>query len=825
MADDISLAMRYLHENKPRAARKLLRKVLEREPNNLTAIHALGITHLRSGKLVQAEQIIGKAVQAHPNLAFGHNNLGEVYRLQGKLKLAAASFSKALAIDSSLSEAHTNLGMVLEQLGQLEDAVACYRSALSLTPTDLETHQYLFNALFELGRLEEAETSLRAVLAGHPHLASAHNNLGLVLKGLDRLDEAVASFREAIGINPDFAEAHSNLGISLQELEQLEEAVSHYVKSISIDPDYADAHYNLGVALEKLGRPDEAVSHYRNAIEINPDFSEAQYNLGIALKEAGRLDEAVSHYRKAIGIKPDFAEAHSNLGIALQELGQPDKAVAHYRKALGINPDYADAHYNLGIALQELGQLDESISQFRKAIGIRPDYAEAHSNLANVIKEIGRLDEAVSHYRKAIGIKPDYAEAHSNLLLALHYDDCAPQDLFKEHKMWNEQHAEHPQALICKHENGADREKTLHVGFVSGDFREHSAAYFLGSFFAARNRQRFVFHCYSNTSHEDAITSQLRESVDEWRNISGQDDQMVAEIIRADQIDILVDLSGHTRGNRLAVFARKPAPVQVTWLGYPNTTGLAAMDYRITDPVADPPGQADKFYVERLVRLPDGFLCYRPPDDAPDVAPLPMAAKGNLTFVSFNNLSKVTTEVIKVWARILEAVPGSELLMKCQSFTCPEVRRRYLSLFEQESIESGRLSLISRSPSTADHLAMYGRADIALDSFPYNGTTTTCEALWMGVPVVVLRGDRHAARVGASLLSQVGLDSLISEDADEYVEKAVTLANDITRLETLRKEMRTRMQDSMLSDAKGFAGNMETAFQTMWNEWCKPEAK
>jgi protein O-GlcNAc transferase len=575
----------------------------------------------------------------------------------------------------------------------------------------------------------------------------------------------------------------------------------------------------LGIVLEKLEQVDDAVENYRKALAIRARFPEAHNNLGLALLALGHLDEVLKHFRKAVEIDGRYAMAHLNLGVVLSELRQMNEAASHYRKAIDLNPQLPEAHNDLGNVLQELERLDDAISCFRKAIEVRPEFADAYSNLGNALKELGWIEEAIVHYRKTIELKPDYAKAHSNLLLALHYGECSTQDAYNEHKAWNVRHAEHLQALERGREQHPDPEKALQIGLVSPDFREHSVAYFLRSFFAARDRHRLVFF-YSNTRHEDAMTESLRVSVDEWRNIAGKDDQTVAKMIQNDGVDILVDLSGHTWDNRLPLFALGLAPVQVTWLGYPDTTELAAMDYRITGHVADPPGEADDRNVEQLVRLPDGFLCYCPPDDAPDVGSPPSAAKGTVTFASFNNQTKVTPEVIKAWAQILQLVPGSELLMKCQSFDSSEVRGRYQGLFEQESVPSDRLHLVGRSPSTPEHLAMYGKAGIALDSFPYNGTTTTCEAFWMGVPVVALRGDRHAARVGASLLAQVGLDSLVGEDVDQYVEKAVSLAGDLQRIESLRAQMRTRMQDSSLCDADKFAGNLEVAFRNMWKEYC-----
>ncbi len=639
--------------------------------------------------------------------------------------------------------------------------------------------------LHNAGDLAGAESLYRQILQAEPNQPIALHLLGVIAHQVGRNDIAEQWISKAIEIHPGYAEAHNNLGATLRDLGRLDEAIAHYETAIGIQPEIPNAHYNLGNALRDLGRADEALSCYQKAIDINADYAEAHSNLGLILHQLGRFDEAISRYRNAIDIKSDYAEAHSNLGNTLNHLGRLGEAAAHHRTAIDIKPDFAEGAFGLGITLAASGQ----------------------------------IDEAIAHFRKAIESKPDYTDAHSNLLLTMHYGDCAKEDLLSAHRAWKGPQAANLLAQICRHDIDAEPKERLNIGFVSGDFRKHSVSYFLKSFFAARNEQGLAFYCYSNVhaDQEDAVTQDLREIVDGWRTIAHLNDEAATECILADKIDILVDLSGHTKGNRLPLFARKAAPIQVTWLGYPDTTGLAAIDYRISDDIADPSCSSDKYCVEKLVRLPDGFLCYEPLEDTPDVTPLPMRSNANVVFVSFNNLSKVTPDVVEVWSRILKAVPGSELLMKSKSFSCPDVRRRYQALFEEHAIGVERLRLLQRSPSTYDHLALYGKADIGLDSFPYNGTTTTCEALWMGVPVVTLCGDRHSARVGASILTQIGLENLIAENADDYVEKAVSLANDPDRLEPLRSDLRTRVQKSSLCDAETFASNMETAFRSMWD--------
>ena len=668
------------------------------------------------------------------------------------------------------------------------------------------------------GRLAEAERIYGEILSQDPKHPRALHFLGVVKLQKGDAGAAAELIGKAVAVKPDYAEAYSNLGVALKDQGKLAEAKAAFRKTLELKPDDAEAHGNLGALLKMQGAFDEAVIAYRKVLEIKPRDAEAATRLGALLIGQSKLAESEAAYRKALEIRPNYAEAHNNLGVVLKEQGNTAEAEAAIRNAVAFRPDYAEAHKNLGTLLKDRGKPAEAEAAYRRTLELKPDDAEAYGNLGIALTDQGRLAEAEAAFRKALELRPDYAEAHSNLLFALHYGETALDALFNEHLSWTDQHGGYPRLSSSRHERGGDRDKRLRVGYVSGDFRHHSVSYFVEPLFAAHDRQAFAIFCYSNSKLEDATTARLRGMADGWRNIATLDDGAVVDAILADGIDILVDLSGHTAKNRLQVFARKPVPVQVTWLGYPDTTGLAAMDYRLTDAIADPPGASDDWSTERLVRLPNGFHCYRPPDEAPEVAPSPRAKLGHVTFSSFNNLSKITPAVVAAWAQILKAAPGSRLLVKNKSLTCETVRRRYLSLFEDQGVAPNRLTLLPFSDSTRSHLAAYDQVDIALDTFPYNGTTTTCEALWMGVPVITARGDRHAARVGASLLTRVGLESFIAEPVDEYVETAVTLASEPDRLETIRLGMRDRMQNSPLCDPAGFARDMEEAFRSLWQE-------
>jgi predicted O-linked N-acetylglucosamine transferase (SPINDLY family) len=637
------------------------------------------------------------------------------------------------------------------------------------------------------GRLAEAEACYRRVLTAQPNNVDALSNLGVALKDQGRLDDAIAAYRQAIGIKPDYAEAHSNLGNALRDRGELEEAVTAYREAIRVKPDYAEAHSNLGNALTELGK----------------------------------LNEAASACRQAIGIEPNYAAAHSNLGVALKNQGKLDDAIAAYRHAIVIKPNLAEAHSNLGNALTELGKLDEAVGACRQAIGIKPNCAEAHSNLGNALKDQGKLDEAIAAYRQAISIKPDYAEAFSNLLFCLNYDDQSTTgQLFVAHREWDERYARQ-MARPTAYANVREVGRRLKIGYVSPDFLSHSVAYFVEPLLKGHDRQAVEVFCYAEVKRPDPVTAHLQGLADHWRVTVGLSDDELAQRIRADGIDILVDLAGHTANNRLLVFARKPAPVQVTWLGYPNTTGLKAIDYRLVDTVTDPVVEANAWASETLVRLEAGFLCYGTFKDAPEPTVPPCLKTGTVTFGSFNNPAKVSAATVDAWATLLSRSPQAHLLLKGKPFADPATREMFLARLVERGVAAERVELMATHPNTVEHLALYDRVDVALDPFPYNGTTTTCEAMWMGVPVVTLRGDRHAGRVGASLLNQIDVTDLVANSVEEYVEIAIALANNPVSLGELRRSMRPRMAASSLCDGRAFARKIEGAFRTMWQHWCE----
>lgn len=603
-------------------------------------------------------------------------------------------------------------------------------------------------------------------------------------------------------------------------------AEASYKHLLTLDPRHVDALHFLGVVHLQRGEFAASEALVRKALAQNPHLAAAHSNLGAALCGQGKLDEAVTHYERAIALEPNFADAHSNLGIALQAQGRDADAIARFRQALTINPRLLQAHKNLGAALQVVGRLDEAIACHRQALALNPNDAEALNNLGVSLRDRGELDQAIACFRRAVALRPDYAHAHDNHLYALNdHGTLSANEIFEAHRNWGAAFEGTVHQDRAAFGNAPEPERRLRVGFVSPDFRTHSVAFFFEPLLGAFDGRAVEVFCYAQVPQPDRVTERIAASADGWRPIVGLTDDEAAALVRNDRIDLLVDLAGHTAGNRLGIFARHAAPVQLTWLGYPNTSGLRAIDYRITDAVADPEGEADCLHTESLQRLKGGFLCYRP-DPEVEGAPIDTAPRaGAPTYGSFNNLSKVTPEVVSLWARLLLAVPEARLLLKSRQLADEATGDRYRALFAGHGIAPERVELLATVPSLADHLALYGRVDVALDPFPYNGTTTTCEALWMGVPVVTLRGDRHAARVGTSLLTTLGLEALIANSPAEYVERAGSLIQDAGRLGAFRASLRDLMRRSSLCDAAGHARAMEKAFRAAWRKWCAAHAQ
>ncbi len=667
------------------------------------------------------------------------------------------------------------------------------------------------------GRLRDAEIIYRRILQAVPDHADALNLLGVLACQASRQSQALPLFQRAIEIAPQTAMFHAHLGLALRALGRAEEAEAALRRALSLDPALAQTHHDLGKLLLTQARTEEAVASFRRALALDGGHADALDGLGNALRLLGQAGAAESAHRAAIERSPNAASAHNNLGNALLSQARAAEAEACYRRAVVLDPNYASAHNNLGVALRERGRIAQSGQAYRRALELDPGFAEAHNNLGNLLKDQGDLIGAIACFRRAAELRPDYAVAADNLLVSLQYDPGVTADaLLEAHRDYARRFA--PPARRGEHVNERDPERRLRVGYVSADFLQHPVGIFLVPVLQAHARERFQIFCYANQSVEDSFTAELRATAAAWRQVHGLNDAALADRIQADGIDILVDLSGHTAGNRLRSFMLKPAPVQVSWLGYFHTTGVEAIDAVIMDPITVPAG-AERWFVEELIRLPEGRFCYGPPAHAPAIAPAPAAERGFVTFGSFNNLSKLTPTVASLWSRVLNAVPRARLLLKWKSLGDEDECRRVRELFAWAGLDPRRLDLRGSSSHRA-MLAEYADMDIALDPFPFCGGVTSCEALWMGVPVVTLPGERPVSRQTLGFLMALGLTELVAADADDYVDIATRLGSDAQRLATLRAGLRERMVASTLCDAMRFTRNLESAYRTLWRRWC-----
>ncbi len=804
-------------------AERIYRQILVTDPGHPHALHQLGILTMQGGNPAAAIDLFARAIRADRSQAAFHANLGVANSQLKNVSEAIECYSIAVKIQPDLAHVHRMLGAALRTQGKAAEAAASLRSALRLKPEDSDARTELGHALKQLNKLAEAETCFRRVVRTKTGSAVAHFDLGEVLHVQGKAEEAVVNYRAALDLDPNYEEAHNNLGTILNGQGLSDEAVLHYQAALRIKPDCAAAHTNLGAIFLARGRLEEAIACYRSALAAEPGIVIARHNLGTSLQKQGHLEEALTCFEEVLRVDPQNAPALMARGSVLQTQGKFDEAIACFQSSIRIDPNYAEAYNNMGVAWSEQGHRDEGVVFCARAIELKPGYAAAHSNLGASLQYLGRLDEAISHHRKAVELEPASAGFHSNLVYLLNYHpEYDAASLFAEHRAWGQRHADPLTATSGAHTNDRALGRRLRVGYVSPYFKAHAVNFFSEPILASHDHTRFEVFCYSDVPHPDDTTRRLQGYADHWRNTALQSDQQASDLVRRDQIDILVDLTGHIGGGkRSQLFARKPAPIQVTYIGYQNTTGMLAMDYRLTDDYADPPGTTDAFYTEKLVRLPRTFFCYLPSRDAPSVNSLPALANGYVTFGSINNFNKITLEVLKTWADILSSVPQSRLLLRADM---TKSLRQYLrQTFEGHGIGAERLELVNRLPRI-EYLDLIRRVDIALDPFPFNGHTTTCDCLWQGVPVVTLSGNAYASRFGGSGLQTLGLGELIARTPEQYVEIASRLAANLDRLAQLRGGLREKMAHSPLLDFQTFARNLEIEYRRMWSDWCAKQS-
>jgi len=780
-------------------ARQLYDAVLAENPANDDVAFRLGILEWQTGDTNAALARVGVALALRP--AQVRYRLGEAQILAslGRFEEAIAACRRLLADEPASIEGWFALASALEADGRAAEAAQAYAALLEREPDHVDALNNLGNCRRRLGERAAAEAAYRRALRVRPGFADALTNLATLLQSQGLIEEAIALLREATRAEPDAATHHTNLGIALAAGRRFDEALAPLLRARTLDPNSADIAYNAGTVLHALGRPAEAVAEYATAIALAPKHADACNNLGVVLKELGEFAAAAEAFDAALAARPAFVAARNNAGSLARTLGRMDEAERHYRAALDLSTD-------------ESAAIAPSLAAERSA---------TYNNLGNVLKDTGALDAAVDSYRQALACDPNNLVAHSNLAYALTFQSDDGYALLAECRRLASYHEAPFRAIPRAYANARLPDKRLRIGYVSADFRDHCQSLFTVPLLAHHDHGDVEIVCYSSVERPDAITQRLARYADLWRDVRELDDERLATVIREDGIDVLVDLTMHMADGRPLLFARRPAPVQVAWLAYPGTTGSDAIGYRLTDPWLDPidggPAGGDERYSERSVRLPDSFWCYDALSDEPPATALPAARNGYSTFGCLNNPCKLTAHTMRLWARVLAAAPGSRLRLLSPD---GRARERLAARLAQEGIAAERVDFVAFRPRP-EYLRTYREIDLALDTFPYNGHTTSLDALWMGVPVVTRVGTTPAARGGFSQLSNLGLGALATFTDDEYVQAATTLANDLDRLAALRGGLRTRMQTSPLMQAQRFARHVEQAYRAMWRDWCE----
>ena len=702
--------------------------------------------------------------------------------------------------------------------GRLAEAAAGYEAVLGTVPDHPDALHLLGVVYLQAGYPREAEARIRAAIRADQDVADYHDNLGSALRALNRAEEAEAAHRAAIRLRPDFAQAFYNLGNALETLGRLDEAAEAYAQAAAKRPGYARARFNLGNALAALGRAGDAEAAYRSALRDDPGFVEAWANLGALKMKRGDAAGAGGALRRALALRPDHATALANLSAACLADGPAEAAESAARRALAVRPDFAEAALRQGDALQRRHRLAEAGRSYERAAALRPDFAESWANLALVRQTQGLPDPAEAGYRRALALRPDLAEVRSNLAyLALFRRGVTLAGVLEAHRAWDALHGAPLRAAWTPH-TPCDENRPLVVGILSGDFRRHPAGQFAIRAVEALPAQGVRLFLYANQTEEDDLTARFRAVAERWLPVAGLTDAELAARIRADGVDTLIDLAGHNARGRLGVFARRPAPVQVAWAGYMATTGLAAMDALVADAHHVPEG-AERFYTERILRMPGAFIAYDPPEDAPEPVPPPCLDGHPVTFGAFNILTKLTDEVLATWAAVLDRVPGSRLLLKTKALSCPETAALWRGRLAAAGIGPDRLTLVGATGSL-EHMAWCARVDVALDPFPFAGSTTTLETLWMGVPVITLPGETFSSRHSLAFLTAAGVEDCVARDPAHYVDLAAGWATDPARLAALRARLRGQMAASSLCDGGRLAARLAQSLREL--RQCRP---
>ena len=821
-------------------ASEAFRKVTKLNPYFADGFNNLGVALKDQGKLEEAIEAYERTLILRPDHAEAYNNMGNALKDQGRLEKAIETYNKAIFFRPNYAEAINNLGVVLKDQGKLEEAIEAYERALTLRPDHAESHNNMGNALKERGELDEAIGAYNKAIFFRPDYAEAYNNLGITLQELGKAVQAMEAYNRALSFRTNYSEVYNNMGNALKELDKLEEAIGAYNKALSLRPNYAEAYYNMGVAFQELNKLEEAIAAYNKALTFNHDYANAYYNMGNALKSLGRLEEAIEAYNKALSSKSDFVEAYYNKGVAFQKLGELKQAIEAYSKALILKSDYVEAHYNLGIAHQKLGELEEAISAYKKCLSLRPNYAEAYYHMGVVLQELEKFEEAIEAYNKALALKPDYEvalaqklhqQAHicdwteildgRNLIANLGtskqyippFSVLALEDSPERHKFRSELYASMklPKQQCELMVRPIKKPNRLRIGYFSADFHNHATMYLMVQIFKVHDKKKFEVYAYSYGSDKnDVMRQNVRKAVDVFHDARELGNEDFVALIKRDKIDIAIDLKGYTEGQRLELFSYRPAPIQISFLGYPGTLGTGFIDYIIADPIIIP-NDKQQFYSENVIKLPN---TYQPTDNTREISKTATTRfdfslpQDGFVFCCFNNNYKISPAEFDIWMRILNKVNDSILwLLKSNKLVEKNLKKEAI----KRGVSADRLIFAKRLPQ-AEHLARHKHADLFLDTFNYNAHTTTSDALWAGLPVVTKLGQGFASRVAGSLLNAIGLPEFITKTEEEYEALILELATHPTRLLQVKRKLARNRLTQPLFDTINYTKHLESGY-------------
>jgi predicted O-linked N-acetylglucosamine transferase (SPINDLY family) len=773
------------------------------------------VEHHRAGRWIEASQLYRQILAINPDEPDALRLLGQLTFASGSADKAAELIRRAISLRPGVVDFHIDLARICFSRNQFPDAVSSYRRALELDPfSSPDTHFELARALAAIGENASAIEHVEITLKSNP-TPDAMALLGGLLLTSNRVQQAVDRLQKAVELAPDRADLLSTYALALQHRGDFDLAESNYLKALKLKPDFAEVRNNFGYLLILRRQLPRAIEELKEAVRLKPVYPQAHHNLALAYTGLSQIDNALASYKSALEQEPRMPDTWEALGRVLLDLRKYSSAVTAFSRSLALRPT-AQICIFLGIAYAGLEDLDNAIAATRKAVAIDPKSADAHSALGGELKWAGQLEAAIAEFRIALQHNPRHHAAHSNIVYTmLSQDGPTPDEILAAHVEWARQQTGHITPMR-RPRNQRLPDRKLRVGYISPNFRRQAVCAFVLPIIEHHDRSQIEIYCYSDLEVPDDYTRRIQAWANQWRETSQLSDEQLAKQIREDRVDILVELTGHIGKGRLGALVYRPAPVQVSYIGYQGTTGVAAVDYVLTDDWADPAG-AEKNYIEKPFRLPQSFFVYDPPKDAPLVGPLPVKANGYITFGCLNAVNKATPRAIALWSAVMSQVRGSKMMLL--TTRCEETNTRLLAGFAAGGISADRIELVQRVGPDG-YYRRYNSIDIALDPVPFNGHTTTCDAAWMGCPTVTLSGQIYAHRFGGSVMRNLDLADLVTESPEACITAAVALAKDLERLANLRSSLRFVMQKSLITNGPGFTRNLEQAYRQMWRSWC-----